>query len=61
MKIKLLQDEINKKKVEEKVQKQLELNNGLFIKKSLWSCASCDKEIDKMDGKLGEYRNWYVH
>ncbi|CAD8101667.1 unnamed protein product [Paramecium sonneborni] len=31
---------------------------GLFAKKQLWSCASCDKELDKFKGQLGDYRGW---
>lgn len=34
---------------------------GLFAKKQLpWSCASCDKELDKFKGQLGDFRGWAV-
>jgi len=26
----------------------------------LWSCASCDKELDKFKGNLGDYRGWAI-
>lgn len=33
--------------------------DALFAKKPLfWSCASCDKDLDKFQGKLGDYKNW---
>jgi len=31
---------------------------ALFAKKPLWSCASCDKELEKFQGKLGDYKGW---
>lgn len=35
--------------------------DGLFAKKPLlWSCASCDKELDKFKGQLGDYKGWAV-
>ena len=35
--------------------------DGLFTKKPLlWSCASCDKDLDKFKGNLGDYRGWAV-
>ena len=34
-------------------------NDALLAKKPLlWSCASCDKELDKFQGKLGDYKGW---
>lgn len=33
--------------------------DGLLVKRQLlWSCASCDKNLDQYSGKLGNYRNW---
>ncbi|CAD8120395.1 unnamed protein product [Paramecium sonneborni] len=35
--------------------------DSLFVKKPLsWSCASCDKDLDKYKGQLGEFKNWAV-
>ena len=35
--------------------------DGLLAKKQLgWSCASCDKELDKYKGQLGDFINWAV-
>lgn len=35
--------------------------DGLFTKRPLnWSCASCDKELDKFKGQLGEYKGWQI-
>ena len=34
---------------------------GLFVKRQLlWSCASCDKELDKFKGNLGDFKAWAV-
>lgn len=36
-------------------------NDELFVKRPLfWSCASCDKDLDKFKGRLGNYRSWAV-
>ncbi len=32
--------------------------DALAVKKSLWSCISCDKDLDKYQGKLGDYKGW---
>lgn len=33
----------------------------LLAKRPLfWSCASCDVDVDKYRGKLGEFKNWAV-
>ncbi|CAD8119339.1 unnamed protein product [Paramecium sonneborni] len=35
--------------------------DSLFVKKPLsWSCASCDKDLDKYKGQLGDFKNWAV-
>ncbi|CAK63000.1 unnamed protein product (macronuclear) [Paramecium tetraurelia] len=35
--------------------------DSLFAKKPLsWSCASCDKDLDKYKGQLGDFKNWAV-
>ncbi|CAK59776.1 unnamed protein product (macronuclear) [Paramecium tetraurelia] len=35
--------------------------DSLFVKKPLsYSCASCDKELDKYKGQLGDFKNWAV-
>lgn len=35
--------------------------DGLFVKRPLiWSCASCDKDLDKFKGNLGDFRAWAV-
>ena len=31
--------------------------DGLIVKKP-WSCISCDKELERFKGQLGEYRGW---
>lgn len=33
--------------------------DALFAKRPLfWSCASCDKDLDNFQGKLGDFKNW---
>jgi len=34
--------------------------DALVAKKPLnqWSCISCDKNLDRYEGRLGEYRHW---
>eukprot|EP00828_Plagiopyla_frontata_P005727 TRINITY_DN12363_c0_g1_i2.p1 TRINITY_DN12363_c0_g1~~TRINITY_DN12363_c0_g1_i2.p1 ORF type:complete len:468 (+),score=94.06 TRINITY_DN12363_c0_g1_i2:1-1404(+) len=35
--------------------------DGLFVKRPLaWSCASCDHNLDKFKGKIGDSVNWAV-
>lgn len=35
--------------------------DSLFVKKPLnWSCASCDKDLEKYKGQLGDFKNWAV-
>mmetsp|Transcript_119828 Transcript_119828/g.179027 ORF Transcript_119828/g.179027 Transcript_119828/m.179027 type:complete len:107 (+) Transcript_119828:221-541(+) len=35
--------------------------DALLVKKPLiWSCISCDKDLDKYEGKLGDYKNWAI-
>lgn len=34
-------------------------DEGLFVKRPyLWSCASCDKDIEKFSGNLGDFKAW---
>lgn len=36
-------------------------DDPLIAKRPLfWSCVSCDIDVDKYRGKLGEYKNWAV-
>ena len=36
-------------------------SEGLLVKKQLlWSCASCDKDLDKFKGNLGDFKAWAV-
>lgn len=32
--------------------------DALVAKKNLWTCISCDKDLDKYQGKLGDYKGW---
>ena len=34
--------------------------DGLIVKKSAISCISCDKDLEKFKGNLGDYRGWQV-
>ena len=36
-------------------------DDGLVVKRPLlWSCISCDKHLDKYNGRLGDYKAWKI-